>query len=88
MASGWVAAFTYAAVLWRVLHPYHQSVVALGEATEREKQLRDLIDQMGRAHAAELEKRSATADFLAGLMMGKPATAREMAPREKTEDTK
>lgn len=81
MASGWLAAIMYAVLIWKIIRRYNNYATESGIAHTTIENLQKEIRRLKSEHAAEMEQRAGTMEFLAGIAMG-----RRPIPRANTKD--
>ncbi|MDO9006452.1 MAG: hypothetical protein Q7V20_23665 [Aquabacterium sp.] len=82
VASGWLAAFSFAVLLTKAHAEARSDSQQIGQLTKQVEHLQQNLERQIQGLQAELERRSATSDYLAGLLTGRSATPRA-AIREK-----
>lgn len=74
--SGWAVAVVFGVMLWRAFTQARQDGEAVGTLTEKVRALEKELDACVKNHAAELDRRQATQDYLAAQLMGQQAMPR------------
>lgn len=82
MASGWVAAFIYAILIWTLAKRSTNIAEECGQAKNHSISLQGEIARLNAQHAKEMEQRASAMEFLAGIAMGQRPIPRTQRTEE------